>query len=99
MTSKTPASGATGVAVNTTVTGTFSEAVQAGTISFVLKNSAGTTVPSSVSYNSSNYRRHPDAECGAGVLDDLHRDPQRCQGPGRQYHGLGLLVLHHGPAA
>ena len=55
MTSKTPASGATGVAVNTTVTGTFSEAVQASTISFVLKNSAGTTVPSSVSYNSSNY--------------------------------------------
>ena len=54
VTSTTPASGATGVPVNTTVTGTFSEAVQASTISFVLKNSAGTTVPSSVSYNSSN---------------------------------------------
>ena len=54
VTSTTPASGATGVPVNTTVTGTFSEAVQASTISFVLENSAGTTVPSSVSYNSSN---------------------------------------------
>ena len=54
VTSTTPASGATGVPVNTTVTGTFSKAVQASTISFALKNSAGTTVPSSVSYNSSN---------------------------------------------
>ena len=45
VTSKTPASGATGVAVNTTVTGTFSEALQAGTCGFVLKNSAGRPSP------------------------------------------------------
>ena len=51
VTSETPASGATGVAVSTTATATFNEAVQAGTISFTLKNSSGTVAGSS-SYNS-----------------------------------------------
>jgi len=52
-----PASGATGVAVNTVVTATFSEAMSASTITtsnFTLK--AGTTpVSGSVAYNSSTY--------------------------------------------
>jgi hypothetical protein len=55
--STSPASGATGIAVNTVVTATFSEAMAASTItttSFTLK--AGTTpVSGSVSYNSSNH--------------------------------------------
>ena len=34
---------------------TFSEAVQSGTIGFVLRDSSGNVVPSSVSYNSSNF--------------------------------------------
>ena len=42
----------TGVAVSTNVTATFNEAVQSGSITFTLKNSAGTAVPGSVSYNS-----------------------------------------------
>ncbi len=50
--SATPASGATGVAVSTTVTATFNEAVQASTISFALKNSAGTAVAATVGYDS-----------------------------------------------
>src|SRR5208283_5762484 len=41
VTSKTPASGATGVAVSSPVTATFSEPVQAGTIGFTLNNSSG----------------------------------------------------------
>ena len=53
VTSETPASGATGVAVSTMATATFNEAVQAGTISFTLKSSLG-TVAATVTYNSSN---------------------------------------------
>ncbi len=55
VTSESPASGATGVAVSSPVTATFNEAVQSSTISFTLTNSAGTSVPAAVSYNSSNY--------------------------------------------
>src|SRR5262249_24221567 len=50
--SETPAPGATAVAVTSTITATFSEPVQANTISLVLKDSSGNTVPASVSYNS-----------------------------------------------
>jgi methionine-rich copper-binding protein CopC len=48
---ETPAAGATGVS-NPSITATFSEAVQANTISFVVKDPTGNTVPGSVSYNS-----------------------------------------------
>src|SRR5208282_2920375 len=53
--SHTPLSGATGVAVSSPLTATFNEAVQSSTISFTLANSAGTSVPASLSYNSSNF--------------------------------------------
>ncbi len=52
VTGETPASGATGVAVSTTASATFNEAVQSGTISFTLENSSGSSVAGSVSYNS-----------------------------------------------
>jgi len=56
VTSKTPAGGATGIAVNTTVTATFSEAMQAGTVTTatmtLLKQGTTTPVPATVSYNS-----------------------------------------------
>jgi hypothetical protein len=55
--SRTPASGATGVAVDTVVTATFSEAMNASTIttsSFTLRRGA-TPVSGSVSYNSGSY--------------------------------------------
>ena len=55
VTSETPASGATGVAVSTAATATFNEAVQASTIAFTLKNPSGTSVGATVAYNSSNY--------------------------------------------
>ena len=55
VTSETPASGATNVAVSTTATATFSEAVQAGTISFTLTPSGGSPVAATLTYNSSNY--------------------------------------------
>jgi methionine-rich copper-binding protein CopC len=50
VTARTPASGATGVAIGTDVSATFSTAVQASTISFVLKTGS-TTIGSSVAYD------------------------------------------------
>ncbi len=54
VTAVAPANSATSVAVNATVSATFSEAMDAGTIgagSFVLRNAVGTQVPAIVSYN------------------------------------------------
>ena len=53
VTSETPKSGATGVAVSSPITATFNEAVQSATISFVLKNSVGAAVAATLAYNSS----------------------------------------------
>jgi hypothetical protein len=52
VTGETPAPGATGVSTGTLVTASFNDAVQPGTISFVLQDSAGNTVLGTVSYNS-----------------------------------------------
>ena len=52
LTARTPAPGATAVPFNTSVTATFSKAVQPSTIQFSLKDPANNTVPASVSYNS-----------------------------------------------
>jgi hypothetical protein len=54
VTSVTPAAGATGVAVSTAPTATFSQAVVPGTVSFTLKTSGGTSVPGTVSFNAGN---------------------------------------------
>ena len=53
VTSRTPASGATGVPLNTTITATFNEAVQSSTITFTLKGPGGAAVPAALSYNAS----------------------------------------------
>ena len=56
VTGTSPAAGATGVAVTANVTGTFSEAMNASTVTsatFTLKTGT-TTVPAAVSYNSTN---------------------------------------------
>ncbi len=55
VTARTPAINAIGVALTTTVTATFSEAVQSGTISFVLKNPANATVPAALTYNATTF--------------------------------------------
>jgi hypothetical protein len=48
---ETPAAGATGVILTSAVTATFNENIQLSTLSFVLKDSNGNTVPGSVTYN------------------------------------------------
>jgi hypothetical protein len=54
VTSVTPASGTTGVAVSAAPTATFSQAVVPSTVTFTLKTSGGTSVPGSVSFNAGN---------------------------------------------
>ena len=51
VTARTPAPGASGVAVNAGVTATFSEAVQQATIALELRTPGGAVVPSSSAYN------------------------------------------------
>ena len=58
VTGRTPASGATGVAVGTTVSATFSEALAANTVTtsqFTLQGPGTTLVPATVSYNSTTF--------------------------------------------
>jgi methionine-rich copper-binding protein CopC len=54
VTSTSPAANATGVPNTTTVSATFSEPVQPATVTFSLKNPAGTTVVASQSYDSAS---------------------------------------------
>jgi hypothetical protein len=51
VTARTPAAGATGVSTGTKVTATFSEPVQAGTISFTLRDGSGALVSTSTGYD------------------------------------------------
>ncbi len=54
VTSETPASNATAVAITSSVTATFNEAVQSGTIGFTLASSSGIGVAGILVYSSSN---------------------------------------------
>jgi methionine-rich copper-binding protein CopC len=51
--SETPVSGATNVAVNSSVSATFNEAVTAGSILFTLKDSGGNSIATNFAYNAS----------------------------------------------
>jgi hypothetical protein len=51
VTGRTPAPGATGVAATTTVTASFSEAIQPATLTFALRDGQGAIVASSVTYS------------------------------------------------
>ncbi len=58
VTTVTPASGASNVAINSVVTATFSETMNASTISgssFILRDASGTQVPATVGYNASTF--------------------------------------------
>jgi methionine-rich copper-binding protein CopC len=55
VTTESPTPQAAGVAAGATVTATFNEAVQAGSIVFTLQDSSGNAVAASVSYNSATF--------------------------------------------
>jgi methionine-rich copper-binding protein CopC len=55
VTSTSPASGATNVAITATITANFSESVQAATISFIVKDAANNAVAGSVVYNDTTH--------------------------------------------
>ncbi|MDQ4504345.1 DUF4082 domain-containing protein [Sinomonas sp. ASV322] len=54
VTTTTPASGATGVAVTAAPSATFNQAVTPSSVTFTLKNGAGTSVSGAASFNSAN---------------------------------------------
>ncbi|GAA4443287.1 hypothetical protein GCM10023170_019400 [Phytohabitans houttuyneae] len=56
VTTRTPAAGATGVATTTTVTATFDEPVQGGTVAMALRDPGGVAVPGAVAYDSAARR-------------------------------------------
>lgn len=51
VTSETPAPNATGVSIQTSVTAVFSESIQPGTLTFVLRDDKTNPVPATVTYN------------------------------------------------
>jgi len=69
VTSVTPASGATGVAVSAAPSATFSQAVTPGTVSFTVKSSGGTAVAGTVGFNSGDTVATftPSSSLAAGV--------------------------------
>ncbi|EIC28174.1 DUF4082 domain-containing protein [Methylomicrobium album] len=70
VTGQSPQPNATGVAANTAVTATFSEAMQASTIgtsTFELRNAGGNLVPAAVSYAGNTATLTPNTALAAGV--------------------------------
>ena len=72
--------------------------MQASTYSFVLKNSAGTTVPSSVSYNSSNFVVTLTPSAALAYSTTYTATLSGAKDSGGQHDEPGVLVVHHGPA-
>src|SRR5205823_194178 len=69
VTTTTPPAGATGVAVSTNATATFSESVQSSTISFTLTGPGNTPVPGALTYDdaSKTATLNPNADLSPGV--------------------------------
>ncbi len=81
VTARTPAPGATGVAVGVDVTATFSEAVQQASVSLELRGPGGTLVPAATSYDAATRTSHARPQRGAEPDHDLHRQPHRSPRP------------------
>ena len=94
ITARTPAAGATGVATSSTATATFSEAVQAATITMAPIKSRRL----SLGQRWLRLRKpesHFHAERCTRGLDDIHRRRVRRQGSRGQHDERGELDLHH----
>ena len=80
VTSESPASGATNVAVSTAVTATFNEAIQSGTITFTLVNSSRHFRAGERRLQQLKQHSHVDPQLGLGLQHQVHGHGQRGQG-------------------
>ena len=74
VTSVTPSSGATGVAVSVAPSATFSQAVTPSTVSFTVKDSGGNSVAGSVGFNGAEHGGDVHADEFAGGEHHVHGD-------------------------
>ena len=97
VTTDSPAAGATGVSNVPTITATFNEPVQPGTVTFTLKNSSGTAIPSTLSYNSA---ADTVALSPNSILAYRRPTPRpsavRRNAEWARHVGAGHVVVHHG---
>ena len=89
--------GSTGIAQSAAAMATFSESIQASSLSFVLKTSAGASVAATVSYDDATHTVTLRPSAVASGRGDLHGHGKRGDGPFRRRDGLAVLVVvHHG---
>ena len=96
VTATSPAANATNVAPGSVVTATFSEAVQASTISLVLTDASNNVVPASVSYDPVTETVTLESDVEPGLLDGVHGDFERYSGLGWECDGTVLMDVHDG---
>ena len=94
VTGRTPASGATGVALGVSPTATFSEGVQQATITMEVRGPGNTLVPAATTYDAASRTATARPERQPRREHDVHRQPQRRPGRLGQPDGPGLVVVH-----
>ena len=90
----TPANGATAVALSSTVTATFSEAVQESTISFVLTDQSNNTIPAILIYDPSTHTVTFTPGTALSYATTYTATLSGTQDSGRQCDDKCLLVVH-----
>ena len=96
VTSTTPANNATGAARATAPTATFNQAVTASSVTFTLKDAAGTTIPGTSSYTAATNTSTFTPTAAPGLQHHLHGHRHRGHQHHRPNHGRTLhLDLHH----
>ena len=94
VTATTPDDGSTHVPTTATVSATFSEAVQPGTVSFTLQDSSGSAVAGSVAYNSATQEVCRYSACGPTRPTGGHghrQKPEVCAPAEEDAAGRGIL--------
>ncbi len=93
---RTPATGATGVSVQTTVSVVFSEPVQPATPVVELRNSSNQLIPRTAHLRRADADRQAHAQRRPGRQPDIHRDGAVGARSHRQHDDAGELVVQHG---
>ena len=95
VTGRTPAVGATGVALGVSPTATFSEAVQQATIAFEVRGPGNTLVPATTTYDAASRTATLDPSANLAASTTYTVNAQRRTGRLGQPDGPGVLVVHH----